>query len=136
MADNFNTFKAAYGGVTSSATGYVQPEQALIIAASDETSDITTGDNKVKIRLPYAFNIDEVRASVSTAPTGSGITVSAVTGSTTIGSVTIAAGATSAKTTVTQNLADESEISINVSSVGSTTAGTGLKVTLKGRKGD
>jgi len=136
MADTFNTFNAAYGGVTSQVTGFTQPEQAVIIACSDETSDLTTGSGKVKLRLPYAFNVDEVRASVNTAPTGSALTCSAVSGSTTIGTVTIAAGATSGTGTASTNLADNAEISINVAAVGSTTAGTGLKFTLKGRKGD
>jgi hypothetical protein len=45
------------------------------IAASDETTAITTGTGKVTFRAPYAFTVTELRASVNTAPTGSTILI-------------------------------------------------------------
>jgi hypothetical protein len=133
MADTFNTFKAAYGGDTT-VTGFIQPDQALIIACSDETTDLTAGSGKVKFRIPYDFKVDKLKASVNTAPTGADIVVSAVTGSTTIGTVTIGVTTKTSSTTVNQQLADDAEISINVTQVGSTAPGNGLKLTLIGRK--
>ena len=43
--------------------------EVLVVAVSDETSDLTTGTGKVAFRMPYAMTLTEVRASVTTAPT-------------------------------------------------------------------
>ncbi|HAD13727.1 MAG TPA: hypothetical protein DCF33_14975, partial [Saprospirales bacterium] len=43
----------------------------LVIACSDESTNLTTGTAKVTFRAPYAFLLTGVRASVNTAPTGS-----------------------------------------------------------------
>ena len=135
MADTFNTFKAAYGGTTT-VTTFPQAEQALIITCSDETTALTAASPIVTFRMPYAFKADKVKASVNTAPTGSAITVAAVTGSTTIGTVTIAATEKTGNATVSQAIADDAEIKINLTAIGSTVAGTGLKFTIIGRKQD
>ena len=60
--DNFDELYAASGG---------NPTESIIIACSDETTAITTGTAKVTFRMPYAFTLSAVRASVTTAPTGS-----------------------------------------------------------------
>jgi len=39
----------------------------LIISLSDETTDITTGTAKVTFRMPYAFTLTDVRASLTAA---------------------------------------------------------------------
>ena len=49
--------------------------QNFVIACSDETSDLETGTNVVRFRMPYTFTLTAVRASVNTAPTGSVLTV-------------------------------------------------------------
>ena len=49
--------------------------ESIIIAAGDETTAITTGTAKVTFRMPYAFTLTAVRASVTTAPTGSTILI-------------------------------------------------------------
>ena len=38
----------------------------LVIACSDETTDLTTGTTKVTFRMPYKMNCTEVRANVNT----------------------------------------------------------------------
>tara|TARA_R110000822_G_scaffold294660_1_gene416749 strand:- start:188 stop:1495 length:1308 start_codon:yes stop_codon:yes gene_type:complete len=116
--------------------------QSLIVAASDETTDLTTGTAKSTFRMPYAFTLSAVRASVTTAPTGSTIIVNIKESGTTILSSRITIDATE-KTSVTAAaqpvisdtaLADDAEITVDIDQVGSTVTGTGLKITLIGTK--
>ena len=116
--------------------------QSLIVAASDETTDLTTGTAKSTFRMPYAFTLSSVRASVTTAPTGSTIIVNIKESGTTILSSRITIDPTE-KTSVTAAaqpvisdtaLADDAEITVDIDQVGSTVTGTGLKITLIGTK--
>ena len=112
------------------------------IACSDETTDLTTGTAKATFRMPYAFELTEVRANVTTAPTGSVLTVDINESGTTILStkLTIDAGEETSTTAATQpvisdsSLADDAKITIDIDTVGSTVAGAGLKVWLIGNK--
>jgi hypothetical protein len=117
--------------------------QAICIAASDETTALTTGVAKVTFRMPYAFTLTAVRASVTTAPTGGTLlTVDINESGTTILSTKLTFDA-SEKTTTTAttpavisdaSLANDAEITIDIDAVGSTIAGAGLKVYLIGTK--
>jgi hypothetical protein len=117
----------------------LKPE-SFIIACSDETSDLTTGTAKVTFRMPYAFTLTDVRASVTTAPTGATVTVDINEGGSTILStkLTIDASETTSESAATaavisdSALADDAEMTIDIDQVGSTVAGAGLKVTLIG----
>ena len=142
---DYNTVWAApTGGVTSvnGATGAVIVPQPIIIACSDETTALTTGTAKVTFRMPYAFTLTGVRASVTTAPAGAVLTVDINEGGASILStkLTIDAGektsTTAAAAAVISDaaLADDAEITIDIDTVGSTVAGAGLKVTLIGYK--
>jgi len=112
----------------------------IIGAASDETTDLTTGTAKLTYRMPFAFTVTEVRCSVSTAPTGSTIIVDINESGTSILStkLTIDASEKTSTTAATpavisdSSLADDAEITIDIDQVGSGTAGAGLKVYLKG----
>ena len=112
------------------------------IAVSDETTALTTGVAKVTFRMPYAFTLTAVRASVTTAPTGSVLTVDINEGGTSILStkLTIDASEKTSTTAATaavisdSALADDAEITIDIDTVGSTIAGAGLKVWLIGNK--
>jgi hypothetical protein len=44
--------------------------ESFIMACSDEPSPLIVGANVVKYRMPYSFNVLDVRASLSTAGTG------------------------------------------------------------------
>jgi hypothetical protein len=44
----------------------------ITVAASDETTPITAATGKIKWRMPYAFNVDGVRCSLSTAQNTTG----------------------------------------------------------------
>lgn len=121
----------------------LKPKEAIIIAVGDETTALTTGTAKVTFRMPYAFELSAVRASVTTAPAGSTIIVDINEGGTTImttnklsidaGEKTSTTAATAAGLTDT-TLADDAEITIDIDQIGSGTAGAGLKVTLIGNR--
>lgn len=129
--------------VNSGATApeWVSDTQCIAVACSDETTALTTGTAKVTFRMPYAFTLTDVRASVTTAPTGGTLlTVDVNEGGTTILSTKLTFDA-SEKTTTTAatprvisdaTLADDAEMTIDIDAVGSTIAGAGLKVYLIG----
>ncbi len=112
----------------------------LVVAVGDETTPLTTGTAKVTFRMPYALELLEVRASLTTAPTGSALQCDINEGGTTILGVPITIDATEKTSTTAAtppvisdtSLADDAEITIDIDQVGSTVAGTGLKVTLIG----
>lgn len=113
--------------------------EAFIAAASDETTDLTTGTAKVTFRMPYAFTLTGVKASVSTAPTHSSValTVDVKETGTTILSAPISfvsASKTATGSIADASLASDSEITVDIGSVGDTTPGKGLKITLIGHQ--
>lgn len=116
--------------------------ESIIVPASDEKTPLTAGVAKVTFNMPYGFTLTAVKANVSTAPTGSGITVDInEDGSPVLSTkITIDAGETSSLDAGTQpvisdaSLAADSTITIDIDGVGSTIAGAGLKVTLIGFK--
>lgn len=119
----------------------ISATQVIAIAVSDETTALTTGTGKVSFRMPYAFTLTDVRASVSTAATGGTLlTVDVNESGVTILSTKLTFDA-SEKTTTTAatprvisdtSLADDAEITVDIDAVGSTVAGAGLKVYLIG----
>lgn len=114
----------------------------IVIACSDESSSLTAGTGKVTFRMPFAFTVSAVRASVTTAPVGSTIIVDINEGGSSILSTKLSIDAgektstTAASAAVISDtaLADDAEITIDIDQVGSSTAGAGLKVTLLGRR--
>ena len=134
--DNFAVTFARTGN-TGSAT------ESFIVACSDETTALTTGTAKATFRMPYAFTVTDVRASVTTAPTGATLlTVDVNDSGTTILSTKLTFD-DSEKTTTTAAtprvisdtaLADDAEITIDIDAVGNTIAGAGLKVYIIGSK--
>lgn len=109
-----------------------------IIAASDETTTITTGTNKATFALPYAFTVTEVGASLNTVSSSGTPTIDINEGGTTILSTKITIDA-SEKTSVTAatpavisdaSLAAGAEIGIDIDTAG--TGAKGLKVWLRG----
>ena len=113
--------------------------QSFITACSDETTDLTTGI-KSTWRVPFAFTVQSVRASVTTAPTGADITVDILQNGVSILTTNITIDATE-KTSIsaavqpvvgTTALTNDAEITINLTVIGSTIAGAGLKVSIIG----
>lgn len=118
------------------------PTECIILAPSDETTALTTGTAKMTFRMPYAFTLTGVRASVTTAPTGSTLIVDINEGGSTILSTKLSIDASEKTSTTAASaavisdtaLADDAEITIDIDQVGSTIAGAGLKVTLIGHQ--
>jgi hypothetical protein len=120
----------------------VNAVEAIIVSSSDETTDLTTGTAKFTFRMPYAFTVSDVRASVSEAPTGSALQCDINEGGVSILSTPITIDATEKTSTTAATppvvsdtaLADDAEITIDIDAVGSTTAGKGLKITILGNQ--
>ncbi len=112
------------------------------MACSDETTALTTGTAKATFRMPHAMTLTAVRASVTTAPVGSVLTVDINEGGSTILStkITIDASEKTSTTAATppvisdSALADDAEITVDIDTVGSSTAGAGLKIWLIGTR--
>lgn len=110
------------------------------VAASDETTALTTGTAKVTFRMPYAMTLTSIRASLSTAQaSGSIFTVDINEGGTSVLSTKLTIDNTE-KTSTTAAipavisdtaLADDSEITVDIDQIGNGSA-KGLKVTLIG----
>lgn len=112
------------------------------VAASDETTALTTGTAKVTFRTPCAMTVTSVRASLSTAQaSGNILTVDINEGGNSILSTKLTIDNTE-KTSVTaatqpvisdSALADDAEMTIDIDQVGDGTA-KGLKVTIIGTR--
>jgi len=109
----------------------------ITIACSDENTNLTPGVAKVTFRMPYKFTLTQVRASVTTAPVGAAVVVDINQDGASVMSTKLSidetqkVSATSA--VISQStLNDDAEITIDLDTVGSTVAGTGLKVVLIG----
>jgi hypothetical protein len=131
--------------ISTNGTGglsFAYPEEAIIIACSDETTALTTGTAKVTFRMPYKFSLRSVKACVTTAPTGAVLTVDINEGGVSILSTKLTidisekTSTTAATPAVISDtaLSDDAEITIDIDTVGSTVAGAGLKVYLIGNR--
>jgi hypothetical protein len=134
-------YLALGGGLVIDGTTLTVPVE-IGLACSDETTALTTGAGKVTFRMPYAMELTAVRASVTTAPTGSTLVVDINEGGTSVLStkLSIDAGEKTSTTAAVPavisdtSLADDAEITIDIAQIGATIAGTGLKVWLIGRR--
>jgi hypothetical protein len=140
---------ARLGTGTADATTYLRgdstfatlPDQ-IQLACSDETTALTAGTAKVTFRMPYAMTLTAVRASVTTAPTGSTLVVDINEGGTSVLSTKLSIDATEKTSTTAataavisdSSLANDAEITIDIDQIGSTVAGAGLKVILIGTR--
>ena len=121
--------------------------QSFIVACSDENTALTQGTDKISFRIPYAFTLTAgaggLTASCNQAPTGAILTIDVNENGTTImdnvNKLQIAIGDTTSVGGVAPVLTDvalaaNAEITIDIDQIGSTNAGTGLKITLIGVK--
>ena len=137
-----NKLLVATSGSTFNEVTAGNPTESFDIACSDETTALTTGTAKVTFRMPYAFTLSAVRASVTTAPTDATLIVDINEGGTTILSTKLSIDATEKTSTTAASaavisdtaLADDAEITIDIDQIGSTVAGAGLKVYLIGTR--
>ncbi len=118
------------------------PTESIIIAVSDELTALVAGTGKVTFRMPYAFTLTGIRASLTTAQTsGSIFTVDVNEGGASILSTKITIDNTEKTSTTAATpavisdgaLADDAEITIDIDQIGNGTA-IGLKVYLIGHQ--
>lgn len=116
--------------------------ETILVVVGDEASAITSGADKIKVRMPYAFTLTAVRASLSTAQaSGSIFTVDVNESGSSVLSTKLTIDNTEKTSTTAAtpavisdaSLADDAEITIDVDQVGDGSA-KGLKVMLIGRK--
>lgn len=129
---------------TTSTTTLRSVTESFCVAASDETTALTAAATKVAFRMPYAFTLTDVRASVTTVATGATLlTIDVNEGAgagTTILSTKLTFDASEGTTTTAatprvisdSSLADDARITIDFDAVGNTTTGRGVKVCLIG----
>jgi hypothetical protein len=122
-----------------------KPVEHISFALSDETTALTTG-LKLTYRMPYAFTLTDIKASVTTAPTDASLIADVHEG--TSGGTSIMTtnklviettefttkDATTQPTLTDTSLADDAELTFYIDQIGSTIAGAGLKVTLIGTR--
>ncbi|MBB4520469.1 UNVERIFIED_ORG: hypothetical protein M2435_001249 [Rhizobium sophorae] len=112
----------------------------LIVAASDETTALTTGTAKATFRMPAGVTLTAVRASLATVSSSGVVTVDINEGGSSILStkLTIDASEKTSTTAATPAvisdtaLADDAEITIDIDTAG--TGAKGLKVVLIGTR--
>jgi hypothetical protein len=118
------------------------PTESFVIAASDESTALTTGTAKVTFRMPYAFTLTAVRGSLTVAQTsGSIFTVDINEAGTSVLSTKLTIDNTEKTSTTAatapvisdSSLADDAEISVDIDQIGDGTA-KGLKVVLIGHR--
>jgi hypothetical protein len=136
---NASINKWASSGDLQQATVEALSEHFMFVV-SDETTALTTGVSKFKMRMPYALSLTDVRASLTTAQaSGSVFTVDILVNGTSILSTKITIDNTklSSHSSVNQPvvatpiLADDDEVRVDITQIG-TSGATGLKVYLLG----
>jgi hypothetical protein len=112
------------------------------LALSDEDSALETGIGMATFRLPYDFEIEELRANVSVAPSGGDISIDIVVGDLSIfdgNLLTINGGEESSLESTPYDLdyfvfADDEKFRFDILDVPTGFAGAGLKVWMKGKR--
>jgi hypothetical protein len=129
------------------------PPVEVVVACSDETSNLVAGVKKVTFRAPCAFTLTGVRASVNTAPAGAPILIDVSVNAVSViqhipdislnsfSSLRIDANTKSSLLsgqatflTAATSIANDAEITIDIDQVGASSAGKGLKVVLLGTR--
>lgn len=129
---------AAFAAITAALA--IKPLEVIPIALSDEATSITTGTAKVTMRMPYAFTLTAVKASLSTASSSGIPTFDINEGGASILSTKLTIDATE-KTSATAataavisdtTLAADAEITFDIDVAG--TGAKGAKIYLIGRQ--
>jgi len=116
-------------------------KEAMMIAVSGDTEVLSVGTGKITFRMPYAFTLTGVRASLTTAGTGAAlVTVDINQGGTTILSTKITIDATEKTSTTAATppvisdttLNDDVEITVDIDVVDTDNVAAGLKIYLIG----
>jgi hypothetical protein len=125
----------------NAATYFGSATAEIVVALSDETTNLTTGTAKLTMRMPYAMTLTAVRSSINTVSSSGVVTVDINDSGTTILStkLSIDQGEKTSTTAATPAvisdsfLADDAEITFDIDAAG--TGAKGLKVALIGTRG-
>jgi len=116
---------------------------SFVIACSGTTETLTTGTGKMTFRMPYAYTIDSVRASLTSAGGASGTTTIDINeaGSTILSTKitidygdTTSVGASAAPVVSDSSLADNAIITIDIDALTGDADEAGLVVYIIGNK--
>ena len=146
---DWTTFNGKFNTPSGTTSQYVRGDGTLaalpfelVVAASDESTALTAGNNKITFRMPRAVTLTAVRASLTTAQASGNIfTVDINEAGTSILSTKLTIDNTEKTSTTAATppvisdtaLADDAEMTIDIDQIGNGTA-TGLKVTLIGTR--
>lgn len=114
----------------------------LVVALSDETTNLATGTAKLTMRMPHGMSLTGVRSSLATASSSGLVTVDINIGGTSILSTKLSIDATERTSTTaatpavlsTTDLWDDGELTFDIDAAG--TGAKGLKVSLIGTRAD
>jgi len=129
-------------GVDETDPSAIKLTESFVVVCSDQSTALTAGSGKITFRMPYAFTMTAIRASLKTAQTsGSIFTVDVNEGGTSLLSTKLTIDntektSTTAATPVVisdSSIADDAEITVDIDQVGDGTA-IGLVVTLIGHR--
>jgi len=141
---SIDTAHIADGQITLAKVATAAKTEVIAIACSDETTALATATAQVTFHMPYAFTLTNVKAGVTTAPVGSTLIVDInEAGSSIFGTNKLSIDASektsaTAATAVSMSggagpaLAADALMTVDIDQVGSSTAGTGLKIYLIG----
>ena len=122
--------RLTFGGVSA----FLQ-RQAYASALGDETTDATASDT-IRFAFPYPFDVTRLSGYARTAPTGADLIIQYqnITQAQTIAIVTITDGSNlGSQTSITNpSIAQDDEIEVSITQIGSTIAGAGVKGTMIG----
>jgi hypothetical protein len=120
----------------------IRPVECIILACSDETTALTAGTAKVSFRMPYAFTVTEVYASLTTAQASGSIFtvdineagVSIISTKLTIDNTELDSDTAATPAVISDaSLARRALMTVDIDQIGDGTA-KGLKVTLVGHR--
>ena len=122
------------------AAGLAKQPEFMIIAVGDETTAITTGTAKVTWRMPFAFTVTAVRASLATASSSGNPAIDINEGGASIFSTTLTIDANELTSTTAATacvisdaaIADDALMTIDIDTAG--TGAKGLKVCIYGTR--
>ena len=138
IGNNSDIFVADSGEATGNK--WTANTTSFVLACSDEETALTTG-TKLTFRMPFAYTVTAVRASLTTAGTGANlVTVDINESGTTILStkITIDATETTSTTAATppvisdSDLADDAQMTVDIDQIDSGGVSAGLKVYIIG----
>lgn len=133
---NVQAYSSILAGFVSDQYNNVKPTETIMVAIGDETTAITTGTAKVTFRMPYAFTVTAVRASLTTVSSSGTPTFDINEAGSSILStkLTIDASEKTSTTAATPavisdaSLADDAEMTIDIDTAGTGAAGAKIYI--------